>query len=63
MSYGDPIPIDARRRERLEHELVRPAIGRIQFGRFVLVFPRRGDAIVWRWPETVVCVEEEHGDS
>lgn len=57
------IQIDARRRERLEHELVRPAIGQIQFGRFVLVFPRRGDAIVWRWPETVVSVEEEQRDA
>lgn len=53
------VQIDERRRRRLEHEAVRPAIARLQFGRFVLVFPRRGDAIVWRWPETVVHVEEK----
>ena len=60
---NDVVWIDERRRARLEHELVRPAIGKLQFGRFVLVFPRRGDAIVWRWPETVVHVEEEKRDA
>ena len=59
---NDVVWIDERRRARLEHELVRPAIGNLQFGRFVLVFPRRGDAIVWRWPNRPLQLEEEGKD-
>jgi hypothetical protein len=54
------IQIDERRKRRLEHELVRPAIERIQFGRFVLTLPILGDALVWRWPATVVHVPGDH---
>lgn len=53
------VSIDERQRRRLEHEAVQPAIARLQFGHFMLVFPIRGDALVWRWPETVVRVDEE----